>query len=751
MAISLTGKNKNRSGIGKSVPKVDVIPKVCGAAVYPQDFNLPEQLYAKIRWSDHPHAHLVALDVSRAEALPGVVRVITALDVPHNQYGINLPDQFVFVPVGKKVTSIADRLAMVIAESEDIAERALSLIMAEYDILPVVTDARAAMQDGAELVHPERGQSNVFEHIKIRKGDIAEGFAAADVIVEGQYETPCQEHAYMQPDAGIGYIDEEERVAVIVATQAPHDDLPHIASVLAVEEKDVCLILPGIGGAFGGREDMHVQHLLALAAKLIKKPVKLVFSRQETATRTGHRHPFLMHYKTGARNDGTITAMQIELIADGGASLSSSVWMLNNAASSSGGPYRIPNARVDAYGVYTNNVMNMAMRGFGALQVAFGYEMQINKLAEALDMDPVELRMLNLLEDGDIHLTGYPMPKGVGVKETLRQAALSAGWEETEGHWVAPQKPAPNDSEKALGFGVAASYKNVGFSCGMDDRSHAKVFLQLDESGQIDSVSVLCGAADLGQGSETMLVQIAAETLGVPIEKISVPQFHTSLIPYAGSSSASLQTYVSGNAVMHASKEAIKNWHMALRNETGERVITGEHEFHTNIQRPTSYFEPETGLCDPHISYGYASQVALVEVDLLTGQTEVRKLWTSQDCGRMINPALVQGQVDGAIHMGIGYTFMEDFVQQDGRPRKDGFTTYLIPTVLDMPNEVESITIEVPDPTGPFGAKGVGEMALIPTAAAAAAAIREATGVWVDRLPISPERLWRVMHNMQEY
>jgi CO/xanthine dehydrogenase Mo-binding subunit len=738
--------NKVKGGIGKSIAKFDVIPKVLGEAVYPQDFNLPEQLFAKVRWSEHPHARLLSLDVSQAEALPGVVRVITSQDVPNNYYGINLPDQMVFVPVGEKVTSIADRLAMVVADSEKIASRACRLIRAEYELLPVVEDVRQAMQEGAELVHPERGESNIFEHIKIRKGDVAAGFTEADVIVEGEYETPCQEHAYMQPDAGIGYIDEEGRIAVIVATQAPHDDLPHIASILKVKEQDICIILPGIGGAFGGREDMHVHHLLALAASLLKRPVKLVYSRQETTIRTGHRHPFTMRYKTGATHEGIITAMEIELIADGGAALSSSVWMLNNAASSSGGPYRIPNARVDAYGVYTNNVMNMAMRGFGAPQVAFGYEMQMNKLAEALGMDPVEVRMCNLLEDGDIHLTGYPMPRGVGVKETLRQAAMKAGWKEEDGgHWTAPQIPACSDPQKMLGIGVASSYKNVGFSCGMDDKSHAKVFLWLDEAGQIDTVSVLCGAADLGQGSQTVLAQIAAETLGVSVDKINIPLFHTSYVPYAGSSSASRQTYVSGNAVVRASQEAISNWHTALRNETGERVIAGECEYHTNSQRPTSYFAPETGLCDPHISYGYASQIALVEVDLLTGRSEVLKLWTSQDCGRMINPDLVQGQVDGAIHMGIGYTLMEDYVQENGRPLKEGFTTYLIPTVLDMPKEVESITIEVADPTGPFGAKGVGEMALLPIPAAIAAAVRDAAGVWVDKLPISAERLWRTM------
>lgn len=735
-----------RGGVGESVKKIDAIPKVLGAAVYPQDFNFPDQLHAKVRWSDHPHARLLRLDTAQAEALPGVVRVITAQDVPHNHYGIHMPDQAVFVAVGDKVTSIADRLALVVAVNETVAARACSLIQAEYEILPVVGDALQAMEPDAALIHPERSESNIFEHIKIRKGDISAAFANSDVIVEGHYETPSQEHAYMQPDAGIGYIDDNGNIAVIVSTQAPHDDLPHIASILALDVREIHLIMPGIGGAFGGREDMHVQHLLALAAYLIRRPVKLVYSRQETTTRTGHRHPFYMHYRTGATRDGVLTAMEIELIADGGAAASSSVWMLNNAASSAGGPYKIPNAKVDAYAVYTNNVMNMAMRGFGALQVAYGYEMQMNKLAEALEMDPVELRLINLLEEGDIHLTGFPLPQGVGAKETLRQAALKAGWQEKDGHWLQPATPPAANPQKQLGLGVATCYKNVGFSCGMDDKALAKIFLWLDEAGQIEKVSVLCGAADLGQGSQTVLAQIAAEVLDMDMERVTVPLFHTHFLPYAGSSSASRQTYVSGTAVQRACQEAVKNWHTALRNETGERVITGEYEYHAQSQRPTSYFAPDTGMCNPHLSYGYATQIALVEVDLMTGQSDVRKLWAAQDCGKMINPVLVQGQVDGAIYMGIGYSLMEEYLQADGLPLKNGFTTYLIPTVLDMPGEVESINIEIPDPTGPFGAKGVGEMALLPTPAAIAAAVRAATGVWVNELPISAERLWRRMN-----
>ena len=737
---------KGKGGVGQSIVKIDAVPKVCGERIYPQDFDLEGQLHARMVWSQNPHAEVLSINTARAEAYPGVVRVLTAEDVPENSYGINYPDQSVFVAVGDKVRSVADRIAMVIAETPQAAKEACTLVEVQYKPLPVLSDPREAMKDEAILVHPERGDSNVIDRIQIKRGDIQRGFEEADVVVESFYTTQAQEHAYMQPDAGVGYLDDSGRVTVIVATQTPHDDIRHIARILKLEEKDVHIIVPAVGGAFGGREDMQTHHLLAVAAFVLRRPVKLIFSREETTMFTGHRHPFYMRYKTGATREGLLTAMEVEMVADAGAYISSSIWMLNNATSNAAGPYKIPNAKVNTCAVYTNNVMNMAMRGFGAPQAAFAYEMQMNKLADALGMDPVEFRLKNILEDGDICLTGKPMPQGVGLKQTLTQVALAAGWRQEKDHWVAPRFPQPASPEKKIGLGLACGYKNVGFSFGMDDYSKAVVELNLSESGEMDSAVVSCGASDLGMGTQTALVQIAAEVLNLNANRISVPILDTAQVPYAGSSSASRQTYTSGNAVYGACREALKKWEQVLRDETGETKIVAEYEFHTDVLRPTSYYEPETGECDPHISYGYTSQAVLLEVDLETGATGILKLWTAQDCGKMIDPAMVDGQVAGAVHMGVGFGLMEEFIQQDGIPRTRGFSQYLFPTVLDMPEEMVSINIEIPDPTGPFGAKGVGEMPLLPTAPAIMAAIHGAAGVWMDALPATAERVWTCLN-----
>jgi len=745
-----SGMGKRNGGVGESIIKIDAAPKARGEGIYPQDFNLEGQLYASVVWSQYPHAKVCSIDITKAAAYPGVVKVLTAGDVPENSYGINFPDQSVFMVAGDKVRSVADRIAMVVAETHEAAREACGLVEVKYELLPVVSDPREAMKDGSILIHPERGDTNIIDKIKIRRGDIQTGFEEADVVVESYYTTQAQEHAYMQPDAGVGYIDDKGRVTVIVATQAPHDDIPKIARILQVEEKAVHLVVPAVGGAFGGREDMQTHHLLAVAAFVLRRPVKLVFSREETTMFTGHRHPFYMRCKSGATREGMLTAVEVEMIADAGAYISSSIWMLNNATSNAAGPYKVPNAKIDSCAVYTNNVMNMAMRGFGAPQAAFAYEMQMNKLAVALGMDPVEIRMKNLLEDGDICLTGKPMPEGVGVKETLKEVALKAGWKQNGTHWEAPQVPVSISPEKRIGLGLSTSYKNVGFSFGMDDYSKAIVELYLQESGQIDRAVVKCGASDLGMGAQTALAQIAAEILDLNVTKISVPVLDTADVPYAGSSSASRQTYTSGNAVYGACQDAVKKLQQTLRDETGELKIIGEYEFHTSAVRPTSYYAPETGECEPHVSYGYTSQAVLLEVDVETGETKILKLWTAQDCGKMIDPAMVNGQVAGAVHMGVGYGLMEEFIQHEGVPQTRGFSQYMFPTVLDMPEEMVSINVEVPDPTGPFGAKGVAEMPLLPTAPAIMAAIHQATGVWIDTLPATAERVWSRLNEKEK-
>ena len=727
------------SVIGRSLPRIDAQAKVTGQAKYPGDFYMEGMLQAKVVWSEHPHARVRRIDTSQAEAYPGVVAVLTYKDVPVNEYGINIMDQPVLVAEGDKVRWVGDRLAIVVAESERIAEAARRLVQVDYEPLPVVDDPREAMKPDAPLVHEER-DTNVLQHFKVRKGDVEAGFAEADVIVEGYYVTPSVEHAYLQPDAGLGYIDEEGRVTVIAAAQWAHDDLRQIAHLLDLPEDRVREIVPAVGGAFGGREDMYIQHLLALCAYRLRRPVKMVFSRQETVCRTGKRHPFYMRYRTGATRDGKLTALEAELISDAGAYASTSTVVMTNATTFAAGPYVMPNAKIDGYTVYTNNAVGMAVRGFGATQAAVAYELQMDKLAEALGMDPVEIRLKNLFEDGSIAVTGNPMPPGVGIKDTLRQAALAAGWREKDGHWVRPERPKSADG-KLRGLGVACAYKNVGYSMGFDDKSTAAVELSLDDSGQVERALVKIGATEVGQGVHTALAQVAAETLGIGVERVDVALLDTADVPDGGSCSASRHTYMSGNAVLAACQLAREKWQTALRAGEGETHIEAQYTFHGRHARPTTPFDPETGMCDPHISYGYATQIALVEVDAETGEVEVLKLYSAHDVGRAVNPQMIKGQVGGGVQMGEGYALMEEYIQQKGVVKTRKFSEYFIPTVLDMPRELVPIIVEVPDPTGPYGATGVGEMTTLPTAPAIISAIHDATGVWIEELPATAEKV----------
>jgi len=735
--------------LGQSVPKKDAAAKVRGSRKFPQDFNMDGQLYAKVVWSEYPHARVLKIEVSQAAALPGVVKVITAKDVPTNEYGIITRDQPVLVPEGGKVRWVGDRIAIVVAESERMAREASRLVQVEYDPLPVVTDPREGMKPDSPNVHHERGDSNIIRHIKIRKGDWEQGFAEADVVVESHYVTPNVEHAYMQPDAGIGYIDQEGRVAVISASQWPARDLDQIAHVLDLPHDRVRVIVPAVGGAFGGREDMHIQHLLALCAYLVHWPVKMVFDRTEVMRRTGKRHPWYVNYKTGATRAGKLTGVEIEIVSDAGAYASTSVPVLAAGTSFAAGPYVVPNAKVDAYAVYTNNAVTMAMRGFGATQAIFICEMQMNKLADALGMDPVELRMKNLFQDGSAGLTGHEMPRGVGIREALTQSALAAGWKEQNGRWMRPDFGTSSAPHKRLGIGVACGLKNVGYGFGSNDKSTVGVQLALDESGQIARVTVQTAACDVGMGVQTALAQIAAHALGVNYNQVRVSMVDSARVPDSGSCSASRHVWVSGNALVRACQEALRKRDELLMAETGHTLINAEHEFSGLSVRQTTPYDRETGMCVPHFAFGYAAQIALVEVDTETGETEVLKFWAAQDAGKTVNPAMVRGQAGGGVHMGLGYALTEEYVQQEGTPKTCHLSDYYVPTVMDMPLEFKSITVEVPDPAGPFGAKGVGEMTTLPTAPAIISAIHDAVGVRIDELPATAEKVWWAMQRKQ--
>jgi CO/xanthine dehydrogenase Mo-binding subunit len=680
---------------------------------------MPGQLYAKLLWSERPHAR-IQIDTTEAKAVPGVAAVFTAEDVPHNEFGLIFKDQAVFD--SDKVRSVGDPLAMVVAETEEIAARARDIIQVEYEDLPVVSDPREGKKPGAPLIHENKG-SNILKHVRIRKGDVDKGFAQADVIVEDDYFTPLTEHAFLQPEAGIGYIDDEGRVTVHSTGQWAHDDRHQIAHALGLPEDQVRIIYTPAGGAFGGREDISVQLVLALAAWKLQRPVKMVWSREESIRGHHKRHAFYIHHKAGATKDGKITAMEIEMVADCGAYASSSTAVLGNAVLLSPGPYEVPNVNVDGYLVYTNNLRTGAMRGFGAPQAIFAAELQMSKLAEALGMDPATLRLKNALVEGSMLATNSVVPAGVGVRETLLELTETAGWSDQ-----GPQRPAASAPQLRTGVGLACGWKNVGYSFGFSEQASCTAELYGEE--EIERGVIKIGAAEVGQGLNTILAQIAAETLDIGYEAVQVHELDTSLVPDAGSSSASRHAFMSGNAVKGACEQALQAW------QRGERPATATYQY---LPPRTTDFDPETGECDPNFSYGYASQIAEVEVDMETGEIALTRVFASHDAGKTLNPQTLEGQIDGGVVMAQGWALIEDFIQQDGVIKTRRLSEYMIPTSLDAPQDIVPVLVEVADPLGPYGARGVGEMTMMLLAPAILDAIHDATGVWFNKIPVKAE------------
>ncbi|MGB8981792.1 MAG: xanthine dehydrogenase family protein molybdopterin-binding subunit [Anaerolineales bacterium] len=719
--------------IGKSMPRVDARGKVTGEALYSGDLSMPDMLHMKMLFADRPHARVKVIDSSQAEAAPGVVAVYTARDVPVNEYGLQWQDQPVLCGPGSSkpgtdvVRFIGDQVAAVVAHTEAEAAAAVKLIRVEYEDLPVVTDPVEAMKPDAPRVHEEIGDSNICVHYKIRKGNVEAGFAKADVIVECEYRTPVQEHAYLQPEAGLAYIDEEGRLTIACGGQWTHEDRHQVAHALGLANEDIRIVYPAIGGAFGGREDMSVQIVLALAARQLKKPVRIIWSRQESMIGHGKRHAAVIRAKWGATKDGKVVAIENVLIGDGGAYMYTSNKVLGNSTITSSGPYNIPNIKTDVYGVYTNHVPGAAFRGFGAPQALFMAEMQMNKLAEKLGMDPVEFRLKNALKDSDPMGVGTPSPSPVTVIQCIEAARDKFGWRKEK-------KEERGSKHIARGRGFAAGFKNIGFSFGYQENCWAKV--EIHGNVEIEHVVLHHAGAEVGQGTHTVMAQMAAEAVGVAFEKVRIVASDSATMENSGSVSASRMTFMSGNAIRGAAEVALKKW------EAEERPAIGEFKY---LAPRTTQFEKETGHSTPNFAYAFAAQAAEVEVDLETGHVRVVRFVSADDVGQAINPTLVEGQVEGAVVQAQGYAVLEDWKTKDGRVLTDQLSTYLIPTIWDIPEKVETVIVEVPDPNGPWGARGLGELPFLPVAPAIGAAIHDATGVWVDEFPFTPERVLRAL------
>jgi CO/xanthine dehydrogenase Mo-binding subunit len=739
------------SAIGHSLPRVDALGKVTGQTLYPGDINKPNQAHAKVLFAGRPHARIRAIDTREAEALAGVVAIFTANDVPNNEYGLILRDQPVLCGPGStaahadRVRFVGDQVAFIVAETEPIAARARDLIKVDYEDLPVLSDPLAARKPEAFLLHPNEA-SNVFSHYQIRFGDVNAGFAKADVVIESEYRTPAQEHAYLAPEAGIGYIDDEGRVTVEVAGQWAHEEREAIAHSLGLPEEQVRVIHPAIGGAFGGREDMSIQIVLALAAwrlrqRDILRPIKIIWNRAESIIGHHKRHPYIIRSKWGAARNGKVIAAESEVIADGGAYAYTSTKVLGNATLMCSGPYVIPNVKVDSFAVYTNNIPGGAFRGFGGPQGAFAAETQMNKLAEALKMDPVELRLRNVARDGDLLSTKSPLPRGVTLDRVISKGAKAAGWKHSKSGWKRIKSqakwPKAKTAKKApiqRGVGFASGFKNIGFSFGAPERAWATV--ELYGKSEIERVVLRQAGSDVGQGAHTVFKQMAAEAVGVPVDLVNLVLADTAHTGDSGSASASRMTFMSGNAIRGAAALALEKW----RNE--DRPAIAEFKY---VPPPTTAFHPETGEANPNFAYGYVAEAVAVEVDTETGHVRISNVICADDVGKAINPQQIEGQIEGAVVQAAGYTILENFIQQDGYVKTQFLSNYLIPTVLDVPDSVQSLILEIPDQVGPWGVRGMAEMPYIPFAAAVIAAVHDATGVWMDRFPLTPERVLRAL------
>ena len=774
-AIELEMPDQASGGLGASPPRADGPAKVSGLAGYPADRIPADALWAFVVFTDQPHARLTRLDLGAAERAPGVVAVLGAADVPCNEYGLTKFDQPVFVGLSHSGASAvpcdvsrweADHLALVIAESRQQARAAAKLIEVEWEPLGVIADLDAALAPGAPLVHGYDGiGSNLYESMRTRKGDLEAGWAAAAVTVEATYEVPYQEHAYLQPEAGTSWIDADGTVNVEIAGQWVHEDREQIAHALALPEERIRVRYPAIGGAFGGREDMSLQIILALAAfrlaeRGIERTVAMQWSREESIVGHHKRHRGRIWARWGADRDGKITAAQAEAWLDAGAYNYTSNKVMGNLHLGLGGPYELPNAAIDTHVVYTNATPGGAFRGFGAPQAAFAVECQVNKLAEALGMDPIDIRRINTLREGSPSIAHTPMPAGVTMPEVIEacaHAAAAPARPTDAGPGTGPDSVGPDSVGPALfspfgslparpssvrrGRGFACAFKNVGFSLGFPERCEATIVLHGEADDESPSRAELSHAgADVGQGAHTAFLQMAAEATGVDPASVVGRFSDTGTSGDSGSASASRMTWMAGNSILGAAEEAEKAWREGVRPAIGHFRFTPP---------PTTELDPETGEGVPNFTYGYVAQHVELTVDIDTGHIRIDRVISANDVGRAINPRFVVGQIEGAVAQAHGHVLSEHLRSRDGRLLNPRFSTYLIPGIGDIPVTTESVVLELADPLGPFGARGMAEMGVIPYAPAVAAALADATGVWMDSFPLTPERVWAALRDAQ--
>jgi len=746
-----------RKSVGRKHIRPDAVEKVTGVAKYTDDIQFDGMLHARVKRAMEPSGILKALDISRACSLHGVRAVLTAKDIPgERNHGLVIFDWPVMVGLGERIRTVGDAVAIVAADTREIADQALELISVEIEPLPVGSDPVQARQDDAPKIH-ENG--NLLKHIKVRKGEISEGFAEADVIMEHVFRTPMHDHAFIEPECSIARLTTDGRMEIYVGSQIPYSDRSQVARALGWADEKVHVIGMLIGGGFGGKEDITGQIHAALLAQATGRPVKLLFDRHESLLVHPKRHATRIKVKIGAKNDGTLTAVETELYGDTGAYASLGEKVMTRATTHSSGPYEVAHVKADCYAMYTNNPPAGAFRGFGVLQSAFAVESMMDMLAGRLGLDPVELRARNALKPGSVTNTGQRLRGSVGLVECIDKVS-------EEMKRLGGNEPFRSVANKELphlktAWGFAVAYKNTGLGGGAPDKAGAEVELFVDGTFQVRTAS-----AELGQGLPTVLRLIAAEELNQKPERVSVLLSDTDLTPDGGPTTASRQTYVTGNAVKYAS-EALAH---LLTSELAERfdlapeqvhfveglAQVGEHaiplarvaemilEAGRKPMAAYTYWAPKTMPLgqggDMHFAYSFAAQAAQVEVNTLTGEVRVLKVITANDVGYAINPLGLKGQIEGGVMMGIGHALTEGFWVDQGRVITDRLARYRVPSISLMP-EIISFVVEHPAEDGPYGAKGVGEIVIIPTVPAITNAIFNATGVRVDSLPVDQEKI----------
>jgi len=718
--LKLTGKGT----IGQPVTRPDALEKATGTTLYAADLAVDGCAHIKVLRSPHHHAKIVQIDKKEAEAIPGVITVLTAEDVK----GTNIlkmagDDQPILC--GNKVRFIGDPVVAVVANAEEIASYALEKIEVTYEPLESILTPEDALNEGAIKVHDDR--PNLFFEQPIIHRDVKKGFSESEVVLEKTYTTQSVEHAYLENDAGVAYIHENGQLIIMSASQNIHAHRKTIAEALGLSLDKVRVIQTPTGGAFGGKLDVSVGGILGLAALKLKRPVKLVYTRSETFAATPKRHPFLMKVKVGAKKDGTLMALDFDLTADGGAYKSFSNSVTQRGLIHSQGPYRFPNANLYGKAVYTNTAFKGAMRGFGVPQVAFAIESILDELAVELKMDPLALRMKNGFVKGDTTICGQVLDHTIGFQECM--GTLKPLYEK-----AINEAKSNTTYEIKRGVGLGGVWFGPGRSA--PDQSEAWAELLPD-----DTLQVWIAASDMGQGTDTMFWQIAADTIGFPLEKVKVFTTDTEITPDGNFSAGSRQTYVSGRAVQMAVEELKKAMDENSVKTYGEMKIKGLPTLYKAINKPlTSRPDPKTGQGVPWETYSFGIQMAEVAVEVKTGKVNVLKITSVHDLGTVINIQNVEGQLHGGIYMGLGYALMEEFVYT----KTDSFAKFRVPRAKDMPN-MEVITLDIPRKKGPFGASGTAEYADVPTAPAIANAVYHACGVRVRDLPMTPEKIKKVL------